>query len=61
MTIADEEKRYWAREREMTLGRQVMANVAILKMENKREATLAYDEHFELVVRRKQHAPQKKR
>jgi hypothetical protein len=61
MTIAEQEKLHWEKESAQQLASQIKGLVSMLKMEHTNEATLRYDDHFEIVVRRKQHASQEKR
>lgn len=61
MGWGEHEKAYWEKERQTVLGRKVKGLVELMKMDHTNESTLDYDEHFELVIRRKQHAPQERR
>lgn len=61
MEFADHEKLYWEKEKHTVLGRKVKGLVAAMKMDHHNEAILDYDDYFELVIRRKQNAPQEKR
>ena len=61
MTIADQEKLHWEKHKAQQLASQIKGIVETMKMDHTNEATLAYDEHFELVIRRKVGAAQEKR
>ncbi len=61
MTIAEQEKLHWDRESAQQLASQIKGLIATLKMDHTNEATLRYDDHFDLIVRRKQRAPREKR
>lgn len=59
--FADHEKLYWEKEKHTVLGRKVKGLVEVMKMDHENETVLDYDDHFELVIRRKRNAPQEKR